>query len=89
MTVNVIGSSTNSHTYTQSATTSVVVTDTVNADSNGKIFFTLQRLLFGLSYRHRQSIFCQIISRRPVYLRVFPRGKMKLYYVVKLNRNQA
>jgi len=46
--VNVTGSSTNSHTYTQSATTSVVVTDTINADTNGKIFFSLSNVgLYG------------------------------------------
>ena len=46
--VNVTGSSTNSHTYTQSATTAVVVTDTINADTNGKIFFSLSNVgLYG------------------------------------------
>ena len=45
---NVAGSSTNTHTYTQSATTSVVVTDTINADTNGKIFFSLSNVgLYG------------------------------------------
>ena len=48
VTVNVAGSSTNTHTYTQSATTSVVVTDTINADTNGKIFFSLSNVgLYG------------------------------------------